>query len=79
VADFAIPLEPIHSAPWGAIPFEVGESPAPFNELALRACLEPLELGAYDEQVLVNLAREASTTVATFCSWLLRKEAASRG
>lgn len=73
-----IPLEPIETAPWGAIPFEAGESSAPANEEALREALAPLKLGSYDERVLANLVLEASTTVAVFCSLLARKDAAAR-
>lgn len=74
-----IPLEPIETAPWEAIPFTLGESSAPANEEALRTALDGLELGAYDERILAWLAVWEPTTVAVICSWLYRKEAASRG
>ena len=79
MAEVSIPLEPIQEAPYEAIPHELGESSAPANETALREALKGLELGAYDERIVAWLAVWESTTVAVICSWLYRKEAASRG
>lgn len=67
-----VPLEPIHSAPYDAIPLTPGESSAPANEAALRDALAPLELGSYDERILAWLVTWESTTVAVICSWLHR-------
>jgi hypothetical protein len=45
----------------------------------LYAALEGVELGAYDRRIVDWLAMYGDmSTVATVCSWLYRKEAASR-
>lgn len=76
-----IPLGPIQEPPYDAIPYELGTMSAPANEAALREALSGLELGAYDERILVWMTLWETATVATFCSWLqrVRAEALSRG
>lgn len=74
-----IPLGPIQEPPYDAIPYEPGTMSAPANEEALREALKGVELGAHDETILKWLTLWETATVATICSWLLRKEAAGRG
>ncbi|TMR11729.1 hypothetical protein ETD86_34740 [Nonomuraea turkmeniaca] len=78
MAEISIPRGPIQEPPYEAIPYTLGQSPAPANREALRAALSPLELGVYDRQVLDWLSGEAPQIVATVCSLLARKEAEAR-
>lgn len=80
MSDFAIPREPITEYPSGAIVYdfrkERGEDAC---RQALRDALDGVELGSYDVDILNWLAGWEPATVAVVCSWLYRKEAASRG
>jgi hypothetical protein len=72
VAEVSIPSSPIHTPPYGAIRTELMEPTQPVHEELLREAVAGVELGAYDEEILVWLSGWESTTVAVICSWLYR-------
>lgn len=77
--EFNIPRDPIDSEPLRAIVTDPGESARRATTLALQDALDGVELGAWDRTILAWLAGWEPSTVAVVCSWLYRKEAASRG
>ncbi|MEV0382361.1 hypothetical protein [Nonomuraea sp. NPDC050643] len=74
-----IPLGPIHSAPWGAIKTELLEPNQPVYEKVLRDALAGVELGAYDEDIVVWVSGLDCPTVATLASLLYRLRALGCG
>ncbi|MEV0994630.1 hypothetical protein [Nonomuraea sp. NPDC050202] len=75
MADINIPLSPIHTAPWGAIRTGLKEPARPVFEQVLRDALAGVELGAYDERMVVWLSGWDVPTVATVASLLYRVRA----
>lgn len=77
MAEVNIPAGPLNEAPWGAIRYDRPEPVADARRAAVRAALDGVELGAYDERMVAWLAEWDVPTVATFCSWLHRARAAA--
>ena len=76
VAEVNIPEGPIDSAPWGAIQVDRSvERAADARRAAIRAALDGVELGGYDERIVDWLAGWDVEAV-TVCSWLHRVRAA---
>lgn len=77
-----IPMGPIETAPYKAIPLpEPGGTRGALTELfraELLAALDGIELGDYDRRIVDWMADWDGTTVATVCSWLVRARAAER-
>ena len=79
MAEINIPSGPIDSAPWGAIRTELLEPNQPIFEKAIRDALAGVELGTYDESMVVWLSGWDAPTVAVFVSLFNRVREAGRG
>lgn len=76
-----IPTGPIEIAPYNAITPPRAPRGAAATETfraELLVALDGIQLGAYDHRMIAWLAGWDTETVATICSWLLRKSAAER-
>jgi hypothetical protein len=82
VSDAQIPTGPIEAIPFEAIPRPSLAAPRGASAERFRAelleALDGIELGAYDRRIVDWLASWDAPTVATVCSWLLRKGAHTR-
>lgn len=78
MAEISIPRGPIHSAPWDAIRTELLEENRPVFEKVLRDALAGVELGTYDERMVVWLSGWDVPTVATVASLLYRAREVER-
>lgn len=81
MSESRIPTGPIEIAPYNAITPPRAPRGAVATETfraELLAVLDDVELGAYDHRMIAWLAGWDTETVATICSWVLRKGAAER-